>query len=31
MEYYSAIKKDKIRQFTGKGMELAVIMLTEVS
>jgi hypothetical protein len=31
MEYYSAIKKDEIRYFAGKCMELEIIMLSKVS
>jgi hypothetical protein len=31
MEYYSAIKKNKIMLFAGKCMELENIMLSEVS
>jgi hypothetical protein len=31
MEYYSAIKKDEIRYFAGKCMELEIITLREIS
>jgi hypothetical protein len=31
MEYYSAIKRNKIMLFAGKWMELEIIMLSEVS
>ena len=31
MEYYSAIKNDKIMAFSGKWMKLEYIMLSEVS
>jgi hypothetical protein len=31
MEYYSAIKENEIMLFTGKQMELAIIMLSKVS
>ena len=31
MEYYSAIKKDKIMSFAGKWMKLENIMLSEIS
>ena len=31
MEYYSAIKKDKIMAFAGKWMKLENIMLSEIS
>jgi hypothetical protein len=31
MEYYSAINKNKIMSFTGKCMELEIIMLSEIS
>jgi hypothetical protein len=31
MEYYSAIKKNEIMLFTGKWMELEIIMLSEVN
>ena len=31
MEYYSAIKKNKIMPFAAKQMDLEIIMLSEVS
>jgi hypothetical protein len=31
MEYYSTIKKNEIKLFTGKRMELESIMLSKVS
>ena len=31
MEYYSAIKKNKIRPFAAKQVDLEIIMLSEVS
>jgi hypothetical protein len=31
MEYYSAIKKNEVTSFTGKWMELDVVMLREIS
>jgi hypothetical protein len=31
MEFYSAIKKNEIMSFTGKQLELEVIMLSEVN
>ena len=31
MEYYSAIKKNKIMAFAGKWMELKYIMLSKIS
>jgi hypothetical protein len=31
MEYFSAIKKNEIMSFAGKGMELEIIMLSKTS
>jgi hypothetical protein len=31
MDYYSAIKKNKIMSYAGKWMELEIIMLSKVS
>jgi hypothetical protein len=31
MEYYSAIKKNKVMLFAGKWVELEIIMLSEIS
>jgi hypothetical protein len=31
MEYYSAVKKNKIILFSGKWMKLDIIMLSEIS
>jgi hypothetical protein len=31
MEYYTAVKKNEIMTFSGKLMELEIIMLSEIS